>query len=255
LLLKCYMAIDIKRLILDDNYKQFVANELRKWQHEMLRSPSFFNSISKKLQSKLNSYIPEKAHAAITTAIKQTIRAMLFGAAKVTHAPVVGIDLQMREIMVQKRIKYYQTAAAMEGGLTGAGGFLWGLADFPLLLSLKLKLLFDIASNYGFDATDYRERVYLLHIFQLAFSSQEHRRHIYLQITDWETKKQDLPDDINKYNWRTMQQEYRDYIDLSKMGQMIPLIGAPIGAVVNYNLINRLGNTAMNAYRMRWLDN
>jgi hypothetical protein len=37
------------------------------------------------------------------------------------------------------------------------------------------------------------------------------------------------------------------------MAQLVPLIGAPVGVVVNYQLIRKLGNTAMNAYRMRWL--
>jgi hypothetical protein len=33
---------------------------------------------------------------------------------------------------------------------------------------------------------------------------------------------------------------------------MIPLIGAPVGAVVNYRLLDKLGETAIEAYRMRW---
>lgn len=235
-------------------YNSFAFGELRKWQEEMQQSPSFMNAVARKLQYKLNSYIPDKVHAAITATIKQMTRAMLFGAGLVTTKPLQGLDLQQRELMVLERIKFYQNAAAAEGGITGAGGILLGFADFPLLLSLKLKLLFEIAALYGYDAADYRERVYLLHIFQLAFSSHEHRREVYLQMVDWETQKQHLPEDINQFNWRAFQQEYRDYIDLAKMAQMIPLVGAPIGAVVNYRLLKKLGNTAMNAYRMRWKE-
>ena len=33
------------------------------------------------------------------------------------------------------------------------------LPDFPLLLVIKIKLLFDIASLYGFNTNDYKERV------------------------------------------------------------------------------------------------
>jgi len=73
-------------------------------------------------------------------------------------------------------------------------------------------------------------------------------------MTDWENKKQLLPDDINQFDWRNFQQEYRDYIDLAKMAQLIPLIGAPVGIIVNYRLIKKLGITAMNAYRMRILN-
>jgi hypothetical protein len=37
------------------------------------------------------------------------------------------------------------------------------------------------------------------------------------------------------------------------MAQLVPVIGAPVGAIVNYGLIKKLGITAMNAYRMRLL--
>jgi hypothetical protein len=159
-----------------------------------------------------------------------------------------------REEAVLKKIGWYRKTAAIEGGITGAGGILLGLADFPILISLKLKLLFDIAVLYGMDIHDYRERVYILHIFELAFSSDEHRKKIYLKMKDWEDKRKHLPPDIDAFDWRTFQQEYRDYIDLAKMAQLIPVIGAPVGLLVNYRLIKKLGITAMNAYRMRLID-
>lgn len=74
-------------------------------------------------------------------------------------------------------------------------------------------------------------------------------------MTEWEQKSRDLPEDIHQFDWRNFQQEYRDYIDLAKMAQLIPVIGAPVGVVVNYRLIRKLGKTAMNAYRMRLADN
>jgi len=33
----------------------------------------------------------------------------------------------------------------------------------------------------------------------------------------------------------------------------VPIIGAPVGVVVSYRLLQKLGTTAMNAYRMRLL--
>jgi hypothetical protein len=74
-------------------------------------------------------------------------------------------------------------------------------------------------------------------------------------MVDWDKKSKELPEDINQFDWRNFQQEYRDYIDLAKMAQLVPIIGAPVGFVVNSNLIKKLGITAMNAYRMRLLKN
>ncbi len=183
------------------------------------------------------------------------IRGVLFGATHTTAKPLTFESLQGCEAAVYQRIEFYRTTAAVEGGITGAVGILLGLADFPILIGLKLKLLFDISSTYGFNVADYKERVFLLHIFELAFSSHEHRRNIYLEMVDWDQKSKELPEDIHQFDWRNFQQEYRDYIDLAKMAQLIPIIGAPVGFVVNSRLIEKLGRTAMNAYRMRLLKN
>lgn len=236
------------------SYEQEIRQELERWQREMQRQPNFVNRLTRKAQTKVNSLIPEKIHQGITVAIRQMIHGVLFGAEHTTPTPLLNQPLAVRELLVREKIGQYRKAAAAEGGITGAGGILLGLADFPLLLGIKLKLLFSIASLYGFATKEYQERVYLLHIFQLAFSSKEHRRNVYQQIVDWKEKVQELPGTLKDFDWRNFQQEYRDHIDLAKMAQLVPFIGAPVGAVVNYQLVKKLGNTAMNAYRMRWFD-
>src|SRR5688572_31737088 len=116
-----------------DRYSQNAESELKAWQKQMLRRPGFFNKLSKKAQDKINSWIPEKVHNAITVTIKQMIRGVLFGAKFTTAQPLRGVGLQARELTVEEKIKFYRTTAAVEGGITGAGGFLLGLADFPIL--------------------------------------------------------------------------------------------------------------------------
>jgi len=236
-----------------DAYERQAYKELTVWQKKMLRRPSLFNSLSKRIQTKINTWIPEKIHNAITITIKQMIRGVLFGAKYTTPASLKNVSLQAREEAILKKIDWYRKTAAVEGGLTGAGGLLLGLADFPILIGIKIKLLFDMAALYGFDVNDYKERVYLLHIFELAFSSDVHRRNIYIKMTGWEEKRKNLPEDINLFDWRNFQQEYRDYIDIAKMAQLLPVLGAPVGVLVNYSLLKKLGLTAMNAYRMRLL--
>jgi hypothetical protein len=108
-----------------------------------------------------------------------------------------------------------------------------------------------VAALYGYDPDDYKERIYILHIFELAFSSHVHRKSVYLEMAGWDEKSNALPADIHDFDWRSFQQEYRDYIDLAKMAQLLPVIGAPVGFFVNRKLIDKLGVTAMNAYRMR----
>ncbi len=234
-------------------YLQSVQTELTRWQQAMQKPPSTFGRFSTALQRRVNRIIPQKVHAIVTATIKQMTRAVLFGAGFLSRPPVEGQTLTQRDAAVARRIEFYKKTSAAEGGVTGAGGFLLGLADFPILLALKMKMLFEIASLYGFSVSDYRERVFILYVFQLAFSGQERRQEVYGYVANWPEHSRQLPDDIHQFDWLTFQQEYRDYIDLAKMAQLIPGIGAAVGIVVNYRLIHQLGRTAMNAYRMRLL--
>jgi len=235
-------------------YDARVQTELKLWKKQMVREPGMLSKVSKSVQDRINSWIPEKVHQAITVSIKQMIRGVLFGAKMTTREKKEYFTPVSRDLAAREKIKFYRNTAATEGAITGAGGILLGLADFPLLIGIKLKLLFEITSIYGFDINDYKERLFILYIFQLAFSSPRHRKKVFLEMVDWDKKAKDLPDDIHQFDWRSFQQEYRDYIDLAKMAQLLPLVGAPVGAIANYQLIRKLGKTAMNAYRMRLLE-
>ena len=236
------------------NYNDKVSLELHEWKKKMAKDPSLINNLSKNLQTRINNVIPEKVHIAITNAIKGVMRAVIFGAEFTNPDPLLKASLEERESRVLARIKFYSNTAAAEGAITGAGGILLGLADFPIWLTLKMKMLFEIAALYGKDTGNLRERIYMLYIFQITFSSQRQRNHTYEIISDWDRYKLTIPDNINEFDWRSFQQEYRDYIDIAKLLQLVPGIGAAVGAVVNHRLTNKLGITAMNAYRLRELD-
>jgi len=236
-------------------YELMVMGEMIRWQEAMKRPPSLVNRLSKNMQYRINRIIPEKIHQAVTLAIKQMVRSMILGSEITSRTPLTGVSLEQREKLVLQKIDLYNKLAATEGGVTGAGGFLMSLADFPLFLGLKMKMLYEIAALYGYDVRDYRERLYMLRIFQLAFSSQQHRNEVFDQIEGWGNYSENLPYSIDTFDWKTFQLEYRDYLDLAKLAQMIPGIGAVVGVVVNYRLTRHLGKTAMNAYRMRMQAN
>jgi hypothetical protein len=234
------------------NYQQEATNEMKRWRKAMARKPSFFNRLSKNVQTRVNAMIPEKVHRIITSAIKQMTRAVCAGSAFTAKKPLEGASFQERENKARERINFFSKSAAAEGAITGAGGILLGLADFPLWLTLKMKMLFEIASIYGFDVRKYQERIFILHIFELTFSSQKNRNASFNVIDRWNDYVETLPEDINAFDWRSFQQEYRDYIDIAKLLQLVPGIGAPVGAYVNHRLTNKLGKNAMNAYRLRF---
>ena len=235
-------------------YEEKVLHEIILWQKKMSRKPSITGRLTKGIQRKVNNIIPDKVHNAITSTIKNMVKAVLTGSEFISKKPIFDDKpLEEREMQVLKRASFYKKGAVASGVGTGAGGLLLGLADFPLLLTLKIKFLFDTATLYGFDVSDFRERLYILHLFELAFSSQEKRAEVYERISNWDKKTNETPSSLETFDWRSFQQEYRDYIDLAKMMQLVPGIGSVVGAVTNYRLMDKLKETAMNGYRLRLL--
>lgn len=235
-------------------YRKKLDIELAFWKYRMTRKPSMGNVWAKRLQTRLNNLLPENVHRAITFAIEKMVKGVIFGAQYTAERPKVYGSFQLREAYVKRLIASYKRTGSLEGMITGAGGILLGMADFPALLAIKIKMLFEIAGIYGFDVRRYKERMFLLTVFQLAFSSHMQRPDVYNRVIDWTDYAETLPEDLDSFDWRTFQIEYRDYIDLSKMAQLLPVVGAAVGAVANYRLLELLGITAMNCYRIRILE-
>jgi hypothetical protein len=223
--------------------------DLAAWRALMTRPPGALGMAARAVQVKVNQIIPEKVHAAITAAMQGMTQAILTGSDFATGAPLVQVTLDERLERVRTAIDAWKKAAAAEGGIAGAGGFVLAAADFPLLMSFKIKLLFEIAAAFGHEGSALSERLYILHIFELAFSDAAHRAKVFEAMDGWDARTH--PADLSGFDWRAFQQQYRDHIDLAKLAQLLPVVGAPVGAIVNWRLVEKLGHTAVMAYRMR----
>ncbi len=230
-------------------YERKAFEELERWQRRLEKRPSMLGRMSKQVQLSINEKIPDRVHEAVTGAVKSMIDAVLAGS-NIIGSPFASIpdSLEGKETLIHRRLAFYRKTAAAEGAGTGFGGIVLGAADFPLLLMLKMKFLFETAEIHGYDTNQYEERIYLLYLFQLAFSSTDHQREIFGRLANWDEEKAEVP----SIDWKTFQQEYRDYLDIAKMIQLLPVIGAAAGAAANYRLLGHLGETALNGYRMRY---
>ncbi|MBX3485006.1 EcsC family protein [Phenylobacterium sp.] len=235
----------------DAAYEDWARAEVARWTAAVLKPPGPLDVAARDLQGHINRLIPERVHATLTSVVEGMTRTILTGADLTTAPPLIGASLAQRDRRALEVIRGYRRTAAVEGGVAGAGGVWLALADFPALLVIKIKLLFDLSAVYGHEADAFGERLYILALFQLAFSGAGHRAEVFRGLEDWDARAH--PQDYAHFDWRRFQQEYRDHIDLAKMAQMIPVVGAPVGAIVNWRLLERLGETAMNGHRMRWL--
>lgn len=240
------------KLQVPDLYEEIAVAELTAWLYKTKQKPSLLNRLTKSTQRGINNLIPEKIHKVITYAIEKMVKGVLFGTKFITPQPLHENRLEARELKVKKIIKIYINSASAEGAITGAGGILMGFADFPAFLTIKMKMLFEIAAAYGYNVKRFDERLFLLYIFKLTFSSQETRKKTVAIIENWDEYIKTIPSDVEQFDWREFQLEYRDYMDLAKLAQLIPIIGAGVGALANYQLANKLGKTAIQCFRLRY---
>lgn len=229
-----------------------VAAEIEAWRARVLKAPGLWDRATRGTQDRINRMIPDRVHRIVTAGVEAMTKGILVGSDVLKARPTVEGSMAAREIRAQSVIRTYRNTASVEGGVAGAGGFVLAAADFPALMAIKVRMLSEIVAAYGWGGGSARERLFLLHVFHLAFASARRRPEALKAVDDW-IAGVGQPEAVGDYDWRTFQIEYRDYIDLAKLAQLIPVVGAPIGAVVNWRLTDRLGETAIMACRMRWL--
>lgn len=238
-------------------YEQQMLKKLKRWEIRQQRTPNLMERASKSVQTSINNLIPDKVHKTITATVKGIVQTTLFGMNYIPkNDPLYGASLADSDAKAEELLSLYKKIAAAEGAGTGAGGILLGLADFPILIGIKLKFLFELAHAYGYSTKDYRERLFILYVFQLAFSSPNKKPDLLHTIKNWHTISHSFPpaeDYMNQVDWQQLQQEYRDTIDFRKILQLVPGIGAVVGAWANFGLLEELGVAGMNCFRLRRL--
>jgi hypothetical protein len=239
-------------------YEQQMIRQVKRWEIRQQKAPNLMERASKSVQTNINKLIPEKVHKTITATVKGIVQTTLFGMNYIPqNEPLYNASLAESDAKAEELLSLYKKIAAAEGAGTGAGGIWLGLADFPILIGIKLKFLFELAHAYGYSTQDYRERLFILYVFQLAFSSPTKKPELLHTIKNWHTIADSFPPAaayMDQVNWQQLQQEYRDTIDFRKMLQLVPGIGAVVGAWANFGLLEELGVAGMNCFRLRRLQ-
>ena len=164
--------------------------------------------------------------------------------------PILTMDAAVEKITTNRR-----KIATLQGASTGIGGVFTLTIDIPLLLSLQLKTLQDIAICYGYDPSDKKERLFVVKCLQFVSSDIVGKQAILAQLSQF-----DDPDDISKrevlselQGWREVVFSYRDQLGWKKMFQMIPIAGLVFGAFINRSAVSDIAEAGKMLYRKRRL--
>ena len=240
------------------SYEQRIMAEIAAWERKLLAPPGLLQKASKSFSMQINQWMPAKLQQTITATVKTIVRTALFGVEFTPKRDVLaGASLEQRDKLAAELVSTYQKVAAAEGAGTGSGGLLLAAVDFPALIAIQMRLLFELAHVYGCSTRDFDERIYILQLFQLNYASERQRAELYKTLKDWSHTRlqwQSEREYVSSMDWDQFQTDYRDSLDFRKMLQLLPGIGAVVGAWANYGILQEIGETAMNGYRVRHLN-
>lgn len=151
--------------------------------------------------------------------------------------------------------------AAVEGGGTGLGGAFLIAADVPLLFTINFRLIQQIAAAYGFPLREPSNRPLVLAVFNVAASdSREARADALREISvaaaafasglEYKGRVSGTFRDQNRH----IPREIAKNLVGRKIGQLIPLAGAAVGAGVNYWFTSQTAEAAYMLFRALFVE-
>jgi hypothetical protein len=176
--------------------------------------------------------------------------------------------LQAADERARESWNWHIGLAIAEGGATGALGFAGIAADIPTLFGILIREIQEIAACYGYDPCKQEEREYLLHVLRTGSAtnikekigfivSLKEFEQVLIKVTWKRMAESFAAKQINKESLLAAIRQFAKSLGVQitkrKALQMIPLIGALIGASFNGMLANDIGMAAYMSYRRRWI--
>lgn len=170
--------------------------------------------------------------------------------------------LEELDVIARKRFSENAILAAVEGGGTSLGGPLFIAADIPLLFTINFRVIQQIGATYGFPLRGEEFQPLVIAIYNAAVSDSHDSRQAALR--ELSVAAAAFAHDTN-YRGRKSQTTFREQnrhiprelaknLAARKLGQLIPIAGAAIGAGVNYWFTEQTSQTAYMLFRSLYLE-
>ncbi|WP_445491121.1 EcsC family protein [Niallia sp. 03133] len=166
---------------------------------------------------------------------------------------VQNLPLAEMKKAAAKLAKNRKKWAALQGASTGVGGFLTLSLDIPVLLSMQIKLLQDIALCYGYEPNEKKERIFIVKCLQFVSADVVGKKTILNQLSNYDCNSEQIKREVisEMQGWREVVYAYRDSFGWKKLFQMVPVVGIVFGAFSNRSSIESIAEAADMFYRKR----
>lgn len=181
-------------------------------------------------------------------------------------------DLALSDKLSFNVSKWAVGIATAEGAATGATGILGMAADIPIVITLALRTIHKIGLCYGYECDNQDEQLFALNVMSAAGANSMQEKYA-SQLTI-----QRLAYVIAKNSWKKLAEKAAEskfseaalimaikttvsrlcpqlakYFTKRKIAQIIPGIGAAVGAAANAAFINDITKASIMCFRQRWL--
>ncbi|MFZ3591803.1 EcsC family protein [Bacillus sp. DJP31] len=253
---------------LDEYEASFFEQSYEKWLERA------FEQLPPKLQDKFYTMLDGwfvQLHALLQgSQLQSDARQRILHSAQNQHPHIQDVqDLRQLPIdrliyFAEQEISNHRLYSFAQGGLAGAGGFLFIAADIPLMLAINLRAVQLLSLIYGKEVNTPYEMVTSLKVFHAATLPKHH------QGKGWRDLVSEIEEDRDSFFWydgtvrltdgRWMELPLKQLIKSlfillfkRKLIQGIPLIGMGIGAGMNYGLTRQVTGFAHHFYQLRYL--
>ena len=174
---------------------------------------------------------------------------------------IFTVDLSVLEALVKERLRSAKAMAAVQGGVTGVGGAPGLLADIPTLYFLLFRTVRQVALCFGHPADSDAERRYLLQVVNAGHHLEMRDRRCALieldsleaELSDRNASSEDMQRTLLAKSVQQLAKKLAATLVTRKAAQTVALVGGAVGAVINRQLLDDVGQTAFHAYRRRFL--
>lgn len=174
---------------------------------------------------------------------------------------IFTLELSLLESLAQETLGKAKGLALCQGGVTGMAGAPGLLADLPTFYFLLFRTVRQVATCFGFPAQSDQERLYLLKVVHAGHHLEwRERRCALLDLDALRTLKTPLTssEDVQRALLaKTVQQmaaRLAAQLMTRKAAQTVAVVGGAVGAVLNRQLLDDVGQTSFHAYRRRFLQ-
>lgn len=178
-----------------------------------------------------------------------------------TRQDIHLLDLQTIDGVVGRLDVGYVLAGVAEGAVTGVEGGLGLVLDVPLILGINLRMIADYATHYGFDAGDPVERAYALGVLDFALAGNVASKQAALDHLDEQSQAvarggsaSELRAPGRAATSQTLANSIAQRMAKGKLGQLLPVAGAVVGAGFNGWFTHGSCDAAFYLYRERFLE-